>query len=216
MGAMELPFTRQEFFGLFADYNEAIWPAQALAVVAGLGAVALLNSGAAWASRAIAAILGALLIWNGLVYHWLFFTRINPAAWLFGTLFLAGGAVFLLEGALRNRIGFAPTRGYRNAMSGLLILYAVVLYPLIGLIVEGYPATPLFGVTPCPTTIFALGLLMLSSHRRPVLLAAMPLLWVFIGGTAAVILAVPQDWGLIAAGAIWLTAPTRRREQAAP
>jgi hypothetical protein len=55
-----------------------------------------------------------------------------------------------------------------------------------------------------------------ARHRRPVLLAAMPLLWVLIGGTAAVMLAVPQDWGLIAAGVIWLSAPTRRRDQAAP
>lgn len=63
------------------------------------------------------------------------------------------------------------------------------LYPLIGLIVtHPYPETPSFGVAPCPTTIFTLGLLLLVRHPRPWLLAAVPLLWSVLGGSAAFIL----------------------------
>ena len=79
-----------------------------------------------------------------------------------------------------------------------------------------YPETPLFGVAPCPTTIFTLGLLLLASHPRPMLLAAVPILWAAIGGSAAVLINVPQDWGLLVAGLIWLAAWIRERTASGP
>jgi uncharacterized membrane protein YjjB (DUF3815 family) len=60
--------------------------------------------------------------------------------------------------------------------------------------------TPLFGVAPCPTTIFTLGMLLLSNASWR--LFAIPLVWSIIGGSAAVLLGVPQDYGLILAGAV--------------
>ena len=43
------------------------------------------------------------------------------------------------------------------------------------------------------------------------LLAAIPLLWSIIGGSAAFLLNVPQDLGLLAAVALWLAVSFRRR-----
>jgi hypothetical protein len=81
--------------------------------------------------------------------------------------------------------------------------YALVVHPLIGLFgPHPYPATPLFGVAPCPTVIFTLALLLLSNARWR--LVFIPLLWSAVGGSAAVLLAVPQDYGLILAGALLL------------
>ena len=42
----------------------------------------------------------------GVGYYWLFFARINAAAYLFAGLFLGAALVFLVEGAIRNRIHF--------------------------------------------------------------------------------------------------------------
>ena len=71
--------------------------------------------------------------------------------------------------------------------------------------------TPLFGVAPCPTTIFTLGLLLLSNASWR--LFVIPLVWSAIGGSAAVLLAVPQDYGLILAGAIAATLRSSERLQ---
>jgi hypothetical protein len=71
--------------------------------------------------------------------------------------------------------------------------------------------TPLFGVAPCPTTIFTLGMLLLSNASWR--LFVIPLFWSAVGGSAALLLAVPQDYGLILAGAIAATLRSSRRLQ---
>jgi hypothetical protein len=202
---MELPFTRLEFLHVFADYNQRIWPLQLIAGALGFIALALLYSDNAWADRAIAAILAVLWTITGVGYHWLFFSAINPAAYLFGGLFVVAAVVFLIEGVIRNRIRFQLQRGFRGWSALLLLTYSLAIYPILGLVkTHPYPETPLFGVAPCPTTIFSLGLLLLASYPRPVLLALVPLVWAAIGGSAAILLEVPQDLGLPAAGLIWL------------
>ena len=60
---------------------------------------------------------------------------------------------------------------------------------------ELYPAMPLFGVTPCPLLIFTVGLRVWASCARW-WLWIVPLLWSAIGGSAAILLSVPQDWAL--------------------
>jgi len=138
-------------------------------------------------------------------YHWAFFSAINDAAYVFGALFLLAALVFLIEGVVRDRMDFEILPGLRGWVAALLLAYAFAVYPMLGLLLtHPYPETPLFGVAPCPTTIFTLGLLLLVRHPRPWILAAIPVLWSVIGGSAAFILDVPQDLGLIAAAVLWI------------
>jgi len=44
--------------------------------------------------RAIGWLLAAFWAWMAVAYHFAYFTRINPAAWLFGALFLVEAALF--------------------------------------------------------------------------------------------------------------------------
>jgi hypothetical protein len=112
--------------------------------------------------------------------------------------------VFTWEGLVRARLRFKISRVWTSWLAILLMGYALVAYPLLGLLLtHPYPETPLFGVVPCPTTIFTLGLLMLAQHPRPVVPAVIPLMWAIIGGSASMLLAVPQDWGLPIAGVLW-------------
>ena len=80
-----------------------------------------------------------------------------------------------------------------------------MLYPLIGLAVgERYPTMPLFGISPCPLLVFTFGLLLLA-RSAPWWLWIVPLAWAVVGGSAAVLLAVYQDWALpVAAAAVML------------
>jgi hypothetical protein len=86
---MQLPFTSEQFFDLFAAYNAALWPVLlALWITSAIAAV-LLVSGRRPSDRWISALLAAHWMWSAVAYHAVFFTRINPAAWLFAVLFIA-------------------------------------------------------------------------------------------------------------------------------
>jgi hypothetical protein len=206
-----LPFSRTEFLQVFAAYNAAIWPAQFVAAGLGLLAVMLLVRRVKWADRAIAAILCTFWLAMAIGYHWIYFSAINGAAYVFGALFALAASVFLVEGVIRGRMNFTIIPGSRAWLASVLVAYSFVVYPLVSLLVtHPYPETPLFGVAPCPTTIFTLGILLLVRHPRPWLLALIPLLWSMIGGSAAFLLDVPQDLGLLAAAILWVVASLAR------
>ena len=194
-----LPFTAEQFFAVFARYNEAVWPAQVFAAAAGLVAVVLLFVRRRYSDRAIALILAGMWLWTGVAYHGLFFARINPLAHLFAALFVGQAAMLLWQAP---RLRFAGAARSATAVSGALILYAAIVYPIVGMAAgHAYPAMPLFGVTPCPVTLFTFGLLLLAPSA-PWPLFAIPFVWSLIGGSAAILLDVPQDWPLLIAGLV--------------
>jgi len=197
-----LPFTVEQFFGVFAAYNRATWPAPLLAYGAAAVTLALALRGGRAAGRAVPALLAALWAFTGVAYHWAFFAPINPMARIAAVLFVAQAGLLLWLG-WRGAVAFGPPRPRRDVAIGLaLVAYAAVLYPLLGeLAGHGWPAGPSFGVTPCPLVIFTCGLLLLAQGRVPPALLVVPLLWSAIGGSAAVLLDVPQDWMLPVAGA---------------
>ena len=75
-----------------------------------------------------------------------------------------------------------------------------------------FPATPTFGL-PCPTTILTIGVLLTARERVPFGLSVVPILWGFIGGSAAVLLQVPTDYVLLAAGVLLVIAVAWRPRQ---
>jgi len=76
--AMQLPYTREQFFDLFAAYNETMWPAPMVLWISSV-IVALRLSARRPHDRWISALF-AHWTWSALVYHVAFFTHINPAA----------------------------------------------------------------------------------------------------------------------------------------
>jgi hypothetical protein len=198
-----LPFTVEQFFALFARYNVAIWPAQIFSYLLGTAAVFLLHARSAWSDRIIAAVLGAMWAWTGIGYHLVFFATINKAAYLFGVLFMIQAGALAYAGAFHHRIAFGARADAPGWLGAFFVLYAALLYPAIGVMTGHSPSElPMFGVTPCPVTIFTLGMLLLTRDAFPVPLLAIPVAWSLIGGCAAVLLQVPQDWLLLASGVI--------------
>jgi hypothetical protein len=196
-----LPFKVEQFFSVFVAYNHAIWPAQIVAYLAGAIALLAIIQRYRRAGRAVAAILGILWLWNGLVYHLAFFAPINPAAYGLAALFVLQGALFIGHGVIGIGLSFAKPFDWRSALGILLCAYAGVLYPALGyLLGHAWPEAPMFGVAPCPTTIFTFGVLMLAAGPLPIWLVAIPVVWSAIGATAAVLLNVPEDFGLLASG----------------
>ena len=194
-----LPFSRAQFLELFVSYNEAVWPAQLAGYAAGIVALwAVAGVGRSHGRMALAS-LAAMWLWTGFVYHIAFFARINPVALPFGLLFVLQGAALAML-AVRGRYRFRLSRDGRTAAGVLLVVYATLIYPLIGVLAHGASALPMLGITPCPVTLFTLGLFLFSEPRIPAWLWLAPLSWSLIGGSAAFILSVPQDWPLLIAG----------------
>jgi uncharacterized protein YjeT (DUF2065 family) len=200
---MKILFTVEQFFDVFGTYNTAIWPAQVLAYILGILAIALAFRENKLSARIICGILAFFWIWMGIFYHIIHFSVINPAAWVFGIVFVLQGLLFLLMGTAFKRLAFRFILKPLPIIRACFILYAMVIYPLLGISLgHSYPMSPMFGVAPCPATIFTFGILLWTTKPVPGYLLIIPLLWALIGMSAAVNLQVPQDYGLVVAAVL--------------
>ncbi len=196
-----LPFGPDAFFALFEQYNRAIWPAQIVAYGLALAALALAARPLAGAGRAIAAILALAWAWNGAVYHMTYFVTINFWADVFGAFFLLQALLLLWTGVVRGRLAFRIGHDAASWIGLGLAVFALAVYPALGWALgHAWPRAPMFGVTPCPMTIFTMGLLLMIAGRTPLYLVIIPVLWSLIGGAAAWFLGVIEDLALPVAG----------------
>jgi hypothetical protein len=194
---MLLPFTPEQFLEVFAAYNRSVWPAQVIAYLLGLGMVLAMLQPSGSSHRIVGVGLGLMWAWTGVAYHALYFAQVNKAAGAFAVLFILQGLLFVQATLFRADLCLARGQGPRAWLGWALIAYSALLYPLIGVADHGYPAMPTFGITPCPVTLFTFGVLLAAKGPVPRRLLLIPLLWALIGGSAAILLAVPQDWPLL-------------------
>jgi hypothetical protein len=198
---MNPPFTIEQFLGVFVAYNAAIWPTQIVAYVLGLIAIGAVWSRRPAASRLVPSVLALMWVLNGIGYHFLYFSTINPAAKLFAGVFVVQAILFAAGALAANGIRFEIGRDLRSVAGVAVIAYAMLVYPILGILTgHGLLAGPMFGVAPCPTTIFTIGLLLLARGKWVDWLSIIPLLWSLVGLAAAVQLGIPEDFGLPIAG----------------
>lgn len=93
---MDLPFTKAQFFEVFAAYNVAVWPAQFVLTLLAVAMLVLVIRGPERAGRLVSYGLALLWAWMAIAYHLAFFWSINPAAPLFAAISLAAAAAFAL------------------------------------------------------------------------------------------------------------------------
>lgn len=195
---MDLPFSRERFFEVFAAYHRALWPAPLVLWALAAGCFALAVRSERW-GRGAGWVLAVLWAWMGLAYQIAFFTRINPAAWLFGAAFVIAAAAFARH-ARAGTLEVRPDASAAGIVGSLLVAYGLVGYPLVGWLAgHRYPMAPTFGL-PCPTTVFTLGMLLLARRPVPAALWIVPLGWSAVGSVAAFRLGVVEDYGLLLAG----------------
>jgi len=198
---MELPFTTQQFLEVFKTYNTSIWPVQIIAYLLGGLAIYMAFRKSAGSDRMISLILAGFWLWMGIFYHLTFFTAINTAAYGFGALFILQGLLFLAAGGWKEGLKFRFERNVYGITGAILMTYAMLIYPLIGSqLGHGYPYAPMFGVAPCPATIFTFGILLWATQKVPWWIYAIPGIWSLIGFTAAIKLGILEDTGLLVAG----------------
>jgi len=200
-----MPFTHEEFLSVFSNYNIQVWPMQLVLVLSAAFSVLIIFTRINNRDRIVSGILVFLWIWMGIVYHLIFFSSINKAAYFFGIIFVFQGLMFLYHGVIKNKLKFLFLKRSSGITGILFIFFALVIYPILGhLFGHVYPKTPTFGA-PCPTVIFTFGLLLTNNHQTPIFLLIIPLIWSLIGFSAAVNLQITEDFGLFIVGIIGST-----------
>ena len=196
---MNLPFTTEEFLEVFKIYNLTVWPTQILLVILALLMIFVLLKKNKLSDKIISIGLTLFWLWMGIVYHYLFFTKINGAAYVFGLLFVFQAVLFFYYGLIKRNLEFNFRNNFIGVISIIFFLYALIFYPLLGYqFGHLYPRTPTFGL-PCPTTIFTFGMIILLANRKNIIFI-IPIVWSLVGFTAAIKLGIYQDIGLLIAG----------------
>lgn len=200
-----MPFTRDEFLNVFVQYNESIFPLQFLFFVFALLVLFVIIKKSKQTGVITSLILGVFWLWIGIYYHLILFAVINPAAYAFGAVFVLQGFFFIYEGVVRKNLAFKIDKSIYSYVGLLFILYALIIYPVLGSFFgHEYPANPTFGL-PCPTTIFTFGILMFLSKKFPYYIISIPMIWALVGSTAAFRLSIYEDIGLLIAGVVGFT-----------
>jgi hypothetical protein len=208
-----LPYTAEVYFALLERYLAALGPVAAAAellIVAALAAIALRPLPGQ--DRAIAGLLAAGWLVTGLVFHGLYFGRLNFLAPVYATLFTVQGVLLVWHGVVRGRLAFRY-RGDQAARAGTFLALVALAYPLLdGLFHPDWLGLRLAGLAPAPTVVLTLGLLLLA-EAPPRHLLIIPGLWSLVAAFTAWHLAVPLDLGLplLAAGTAWLVGMPPRK-----
>jgi Family of unknown function (DUF6064) len=196
---MKPPFTLEQFLAVFTRYNEGVFPMQILFYLIGIIAIYLTLKSNAYSNKIISSILAFLWLWMGVVYHLIYFTEINKLAYLFGAFFIVQSILFVILGAFQSKLSF-QFHADKFGITGMsLVVFALIIYPILGYFLGHiYPSSPTFGL-PCPTTIFTFGVLLLNEKKCPILILIIPFMWSIIGFMAAFQFGILEDTGLIVA-----------------
>jgi hypothetical protein len=197
-----LLFAPRTYWRLFELMNEALWPAQVLAVLVGAALIALARLGGAGPAR-IAAILVALA-WISVTWFFFFerYATINWAAEYMAWGFAAQAVLLLAAAAPRGFLAFALPPGVRVRIGRAMIYIAVLLYPALAAVVgREWRQAETFGFSPDATALAALGFALLLAGRARALLLPLPVLWCLVGGATLYTMKAPE-WPLLPAAAL--------------
>jgi hypothetical protein len=188
---------------LFRTYNPDVWPLPIVAYVLGFGALALIVFRPSRATdRLVSGLLAVMWLWLGIVFQGIYVRDVSPVLGLLGAAIFVTGAILIgRAGILRGELAFRPAANLPTLVGGLTLAYALVIYPLLGVALgHPYPAAPLFGAAPCPTTIATFGLFLLARGPFPAHLLVLPMAWAILGPLGAVQQGVVEDVALFVVG----------------
>ena len=192
-------FTIEKFLVILENYNLDIWPLQIVSYILGFAVIVLAVKRTRLSNRVISLILSFFWLWSGIVFCILYWSKSFKLAYIFGILLIIQGLIFFYS-FLKENISFSYTWNWHSAMGIILIFYAMVAYLLIGLFIgHTYPQSFPFGLVPCPTAIFTLGILLWTDKKLPKHIIIIPTLRSLVG-IIAIIKGIYEDIGLFVLG----------------
>ncbi len=188
-----LMFSPTTYARLVEQYQRDVWPAQWLGLFAGLAALWLTTRRQALALRLQTVVLAAAFLWVAWAFHLQRYSSINWAATYLAIAFAVQATLLLALGL--SRAGDSQSQAGRTQQLGwVLSLAGLVFYPLTG-VVAGLPWSRIevFGISPEPTALAGLGLLLARPDffRRSwhAALLVVPLLSLLVGAATQIALA---------------------------
>lgn len=191
-----MPFTSEQFFNVFKEYNTFVFPAQIIFLIGGVICVFLLKIQNRYAENFIKTFLIMLWLWIGVIYQLMFFTVINKAAYIFGALFIIQSIFFFVDFFIRKKFVINFGNKLISITGYTLLIFGVIIYPVIGLLVEKNLVYLISLGLPCPSVIFTFGMLVLAEKSLSKHIFIIPVLWATIGFFAAINFGVYQDVAL--------------------
>jgi hypothetical protein len=195
----------------FESYNKRIFPLQIVTAVLAIGLVGLLF----WLPSVtttilVNAFLGITFGWIGVAFLFLvgdIRKRIPFASYATAAAYLPLAIIFIIDIFSKQATYIIPQLGWRLYGSLFVMFWGIILYPLSGyLIGHRYPRLPLFGAMPCPTNIFAIGMLTAFASNSLEIIALFILSsMAVVGAVKAAILGydgerIREDFALLAGG----------------
>ncbi|MDB5791560.1 MAG: hypothetical protein JWQ80_1584 [Massilia sp.] len=209
-----LMFSKQAYFRLFELHNLALWPAQLVALAAGILLMLCLQRGGDRAGRHAAALLALAFLSVAWSYFAGRYATINTAAPYYAIAFAAQAVLLLWLASRRAAARLTPPVGSLAKLALGIALLALLAFPLLAPL-GGRPWTQaeLFGLAPDPTVALTFGALLL--WRAGWMLWIVPLLWCAVTGATLMELGSGQAWVLpgiaLVALALGATASMRAR-----
>ncbi len=201
-----LMFSPRTYYRMFELYNRALWPAQLLALGAGIVLILCLARRPERRGRVAAAILGGAWLWVGVAFHLACYAAIHTGAKYFAAAAIVESGLLCWWG-LRGSAAGGRRRGLGRQVGLALIAAAVALLPLAGaLLGRDWRAMEIFGLAPDPTALATLGALLLRPVHRGWLCWVVPVLWCAWSGTTLWTLGAGDAWILPLGAAVALAA----------
>jgi hypothetical protein len=198
-----LMFSKATYFRLFELHHQALWPAQLLALAAGIALMLCLLRGGDRAGRLAAVLLA--LAWLGVAWSYFagHYATINTAAPYYAIAFALQAVLLLWLGSRRAAPRLVQPVGTLARLALGIALLAFLAFPLLAPL-GGRPWTQaeLFGLAPDPTVAFTFGALLLWRAAWP--LWIVPLLWCAVTGATLMELGSGQAWVLPVTGLLAL------------
>jgi hypothetical protein len=191
-----------EFLATFGRANAAAWPMQIVWYLAAVAMVGLVLWPVRRSSQLICALAAAYFAWIGIAY----FAWLMPGmhfSLLWAAVFTLQAVLLVVAGVVRSDLVIRPRKDLASVVGAVFIGYALILYPVIGL-VGGHPlrTLPVFGLSPCASVVFFFGLLMWADPPVPKYLLLVPLAWSLGAAPPDLARGVVADYGMLVAALI--------------
>jgi len=214
------PYDQQSWFNLLANYHQAVWPVQLLALVFTLAMLSLIFMSSKLppvfksaethvtrhqSVRLVLALLGVSWLWCGAVFHMQHFANLNWAAPWFGWVFLLQGAALLLAAILLKNAAWVGLSSWRGRLAMVIFWMGLLVYPFSGLL-EGRAFMQLewFPLLPAPVVLVSFALMMLLSSRWRHGLIIIPILWAIVSAAFATTLGLLEFYFMVGVVILWL------------
>ena len=198
-----LLFSPRVYWRMFELHNQAVWPVQIVAVLLGAAILVWTVRPRPGSDRVIWGVLSAAWVLVAFGFLWTRYATINWAAAYAVPLFGAEALLLAWFGTWRGDLHVAARSAVPSIVGLAIFLYALIGHPFTAVLgSRPFQAAEIVGVTPDPTAMATLGLLLLvAGGALTWALLAVPLVWCIVSWATLRAMEAPEAWvPLTAAG----------------